>query len=406
MWLIAAAVSAVVAVLLAWPVPGGPLRPPAWTRRFAARRDRPVAGGRTRRRPQRGQCPAAARLRALEPELDRREPVGPRPRRAVVSRGSPVVLATSALRIERDLRRQRIAVGPASAGRRGRRASCSTIQEPLAYCLPGPCNPRIVITVLGNLSAIAPRRKLAAGPRPRARPCRGAARVGSSSPSWPGKSDAPLLAPARRATGGGRRVGRDCWPTTAAAEATSRLAVARAWPASAPARPPASAPPAPTRRASLATPTSVIARVRRLTMNSKCSLTRTSGIPVFRLRTKPFHSGSLLPSLALGSSCAGTPSAAAFRWIAPGIPDGGKTRWGRSPRGCLIKPKHRMKQLICGARHSGEAALVSVSQYRRPLYPRRSRDSFADGGRGGTGPVRRGPFTHRYTRQAHGKSAP
>jgi Zn-dependent protease with chaperone function len=258
MWLIAAAISGVVAVLLAWPVPEA-LCAAAWTKRSPR---------------------AAIALWQLVGLVGGLSAVGALllVGFAPLSRGWTVVnlsalvlaallfswltgvLATSAVRIERDLRRQRTAVDLLG------RAEANGVlvldhPEPLAYCLPGP-HPRIVITD-GVVAALPPDELAAVLAHERAHAEGRHELVIQPFVAW--QSALPFLAPARRATAAvGELV--EMLADDAAAEATSRLTVARALARVGAGRPPGvsrvgadSAGPA------AADQTSVLARVRRLT---------------------------------------------------------------------------------------------------------------------------------------------
>ncbi len=263
MWLIAAAACAVVAVLLAWPVPEA-LCDADWTRRapraaivlwqlvglvgglsaigalvllgFA-----PLGRGWT-----------AANLTALVLA-------------ALLFSWLIGVLAGSAVRIERDLRRQRAAVDLLG------RAEADGVRvldhpEPLAYCLPGP-HPRIVITD-GALAALPPDELAAVLAHERAHAVGRHELVIQPFVAW--QSALPFLPPARKATAAVAEL-VEMLADDAAAQATSRLAVARALARVGAGRPPGipgttgASEAATTTAAGGAAPTSVIARVRRLT---------------------------------------------------------------------------------------------------------------------------------------------
>src|SRR6185437_14860823 len=156
------------------------------------------------------------------------------------------VLATSAVRIERHLRRQRTVVDLLG------RAEADGVRvldhpEPLAYCLPGP-QPRIVITD-GVLAALPPEELAAVLAHERAHAKGRHELVIQPFVAW--QSALPFLAPARRAT----------------AEVTSRLTVARALARVGAGRPPGVTSPdrADGAVSDAAAPASVLARVRRLT---------------------------------------------------------------------------------------------------------------------------------------------
>jgi len=169
------------------------------------------------------------------------------------------VLATSALRIERDLRRQRTVVDLLG------RAEANGVlvldhPEPLAYCLPGP-HPRIVITD-GVVAALPPDELAAVLAHERAHAEGRHELVIQPFVAW--QSALPFLAPARRATAAVAEL-VEMLADDAAAEATSRLTVARALARVGAGRPPGVSPTARVDPAGAAEQTSVLARVRRLT---------------------------------------------------------------------------------------------------------------------------------------------
>jgi Zn-dependent protease with chaperone function len=260
MWLITAALSAVVAVLMAWPVPDA-LCSAAWTRRSPR---------------------AAIVVWQLVGLIGGLSAVGalllvgfaPLGRNWTMANLSGLVLgallfswltgvlATSAVRIERDLRRQRTAVD--LLGRAGADGVLVLDHpEPLAYCLPGP-QPRIVITD-GAVAALPPEELAAVLAHERAHAEGRHELVIQPFVAW--QSALPFLAPARRATAAVAEL-VEMLADDAAAQATSRLTVARALARVGAGRPPGLSPAradAPGAHEAAPTPTSVIARVRRLT---------------------------------------------------------------------------------------------------------------------------------------------
>ncbi len=260
MWLISAAGCAVLAVLLAWPVPEA-LCTAAWTKRSPR---------------------AAIVLWQLVGLVGGLSAVGALllVGFAPLSRGWTMlnlaalvlaallfswltgVLATSAVRIERDLRRQRTVVDLLG------RAEANGVlvldhPEPLAYCLPGP-HPRIVITD-GVVAALPPDELAAVLAHERAHAEGRHELVIQPFVAW--QSALPFLAPARRATAAVAEL-VEMLADDAAAEATSRLTVARALARVGAGRPPGVSPSANanlTGAAGAAEQTSVLARVRRLT---------------------------------------------------------------------------------------------------------------------------------------------
>lgn len=173
------------------------------------------------------------------------------------------VLATSAIRIERDLRRQRTVVDLLG------RAEADGVRvlehpEPMAYCLPGP-QPRIVITD-GVVAALPPEELAAVLAHERAHAEGRHEFVIQPFVAW--QSALPFLAPARRATAAVAEL-VEMLADDAAAAATSRLTVARALARVGAGRPPGVRSTSDGADPSLVgagtAPTSVIARVRRLT---------------------------------------------------------------------------------------------------------------------------------------------
>jgi Zn-dependent protease with chaperone function len=258
MWLIAAAACALVAVLLAWPVPDA-LCDARWTRRsprlaIVLWQLVGLVGGLS--------AVAALLLLGFAPLP---------PGWAGVNLVALVlaallfswlfgVLATSAARVERHLRRQRAVVDLLG------RAEADGVRvldhpEPLAYCLPGP-QPRIVITD-GVLAALPPDELAAVLAHERAHAKGRHELVIQPFVAW--QSALPFLAPARRATAAVAEL-VEMLADDAAAQATSRLTVARALARVGAGRPPGVG----TNDHSSATspnaaPASVLARVRRLT---------------------------------------------------------------------------------------------------------------------------------------------
>jgi Zn-dependent protease with chaperone function len=263
MWLISAAGCAVIAFLLAWPVP-----------------DALVAAEWTRRRPR-----AAIGLWQAVGLVGGMSAIG-----ALVLLGlAPLgrawdllnlaalvlaallfswlagVLATSAIRIERDLRRQRTAID-LLARREAGGLRVLEHPEPLAYCLPGP-HPRIVITD-GVIAALPPEELAAVLAHERAHAEGRHELVIQPFVAW--QSALPFLPPARRATAAVAEL-VEMLADDAAAAATSRLTVARALARVGAGRPPGNASPVGAPGKTGATggagtaPASLMARVRRLT---------------------------------------------------------------------------------------------------------------------------------------------
>jgi Zn-dependent protease with chaperone function len=257
MWLIAAAVSAVVAVLLAWPVPEA-LCAAAWTKRspraaIVLWQLVGLIGG----------LSAVSALLLLGFAPLGRDWAGVNLSALVLAAllfsWLTGVLATSAIRIERDLRRQRTAVDLlGKAGADG--VLVLDHPEPLAYCLPGP-HPRIVITH-GAVAALPPEELAAVLAHERAHAEGRHELVIQPFVAW--QSALPFLAPARRATAAVAEL-VEMLADDAAAEATSRLTVARALARVGAGRPPGISPASADPNDQHASPTSVIARVRRLT---------------------------------------------------------------------------------------------------------------------------------------------
>lgn len=264
MWLISAAACAVVAILLAWPVTEA-LAASVWTRR------RPRAaivlwqaigliGGTS--------AVGALVLLGLAPLSRQWDLVNLAALvlAALLFSWLTGVLATSAIRIERDLRRQRVAIDllarPEADGLR-----VLEHPEPLAYCLPGP-HPRIVITD-GVIAALPPEELAAVLAHERAHAQGRHELVIQPFVAW--QSALPFLAPARRATVAVAEL-VEMLADDAAAAATSRLTVARALARVGAGRPPGNAaaiggrgPGAAGGVDAAVAPASVIARVRRLT---------------------------------------------------------------------------------------------------------------------------------------------
>lgn len=132
------------------------------------------------------------------------------------------VLVTSAVRIERDLRRQRAAVDlltrPDPDGVR-----VLEHPEPIAYCVPG-AHPRIVVTA-GAIATLPPDELAALLAHERAHAQGRHELVIQPFVAW--QTALPFLAPARRATEAVAHL-VEMLADDAAAEATSRMAVARA----------------------------------------------------------------------------------------------------------------------------------------------------------------------------------
>jgi Zn-dependent protease with chaperone function len=261
MWLIAGAVCAVITVLLAWPVPEA-LCAASWPKRSPR---------------------AAIFLWQLVGLAGGLSAIGTLLLIGIACNAWPAVnitafvfagllfswlvgvLVISAFRAERDLRRQRTAVdllGRADADG----VLVLSHPEPLAYCLPGP-HPRIVITD-GALAALPPDELAAVLAHERAHAEGRHEFVIQPFVAW--QSALPFLAPARHATAAVAEL-VEMLADDAAAEATSRLTVARALARVGAGRPPGLAPAAqisegeqpPSEGA--ATTASVLARVRRLT---------------------------------------------------------------------------------------------------------------------------------------------
>ncbi|HEV2343907.1 MAG TPA: M56 family metallopeptidase [Actinocrinis sp.] len=260
MWLIAAAASAVTAVLLAWPVPEA-LCAANWTKRspraaIVLWQLVGLVGG----------LSAISTLLLLG--------IAPLGRDWTALNAIALVLAlllfswlvgvlaTSAVRIERDLRRQRAVVDLLG------RAEADGVRvldhpEPLAYCLPGP-HPRIVITD-GALAALPPDELAAVLAHERAHAAGRHELVIQPFVAW--QSALPFLPPARRATAAVAEL-VEMLADDAAARATSRRTVARALARVGAGRPPGMSD---AMSGSMAEAvggteqTSVIARVRRLT---------------------------------------------------------------------------------------------------------------------------------------------
>ena len=132
------------------------------------------------------------------------------------------VLVTSAVRIERGLRRQRAMVDlltrPEADGVR-----VLEHPEPVAYCVPG-AHPRIVVTA-GAIAALPPEELAALLAHERAHAQGRHELVIQPFVAW--QTALPFLAPARRATAAVAQL-VEMLADDAAAEATSKLAVARA----------------------------------------------------------------------------------------------------------------------------------------------------------------------------------
>lgn len=259
MWLIAAAACAVIAVLLAWPVPNA-LCTARWTRRsprtaIALWQLVGLVGG----------LSAISALLLVGFAPLRRDLAGINlialVLAALLFSWLFGVLATSAVRIERHLRRQRTVVDLLG------RAEADGVRvldhpEPLAYCLPGT-QPRIVITD-GVLAALPPEELAAVLAHERAHAKGRHELVIQPFVAW--QSALPFLAPARRVTAAVAEL-VEMLADDAAAEATSRLTVARALARVGAGRPPGvtTADRAGGAVSDAAAPASVLARVRRLT---------------------------------------------------------------------------------------------------------------------------------------------
>ncbi|HEY3868849.1 MAG TPA: M56 family metallopeptidase [Actinocrinis sp.] len=132
------------------------------------------------------------------------------------------VLAAGALKAQRDLRRQRVAVDLlAHPGANGLRVL--DYPEPLAYCLPGP-RPRIVITG-GAIAALPPDELTAVLAHERAHALGRHELVIQPFVAW--QRALPFLAPARQATAAVAEL-VEMLADDAAAKATSPRTVARA----------------------------------------------------------------------------------------------------------------------------------------------------------------------------------
>src|SRR5579859_8138902 len=220
MWLIAAAGCAIVAVLLAWPVTDA-LCGAAWTKRspraaIVLWQLVGLVGGLSAISallllgfaPLRGDWTAVNLIGLVLAALLFSWLVG--------------VLLSSAVRIERDLRRQRTMVDLLG------RAEADGVRvldhpDPLAFCLPGP-HPRIVITA-GALAALRPDELAAVLAHERAHADGRHELVIQPFVAW--QSALPFLPPARRATAAVAEL-VEMLADDAAAQATSRRAVARA----------------------------------------------------------------------------------------------------------------------------------------------------------------------------------
>jgi Zn-dependent protease with chaperone function len=265
MWLIAAAGCAVVAVLLAWPVTDA-LCGAAWTKRspraaIVLWQLVGLIGGLS--------AVSALLLLGFAPLNGDWTAVNlvALVLAALLFSWLAGVLLSSAIRIERDLRRQRTMVDLLG------RAEADGVRvldhpDPLAFCLPGP-HPRIVITA-GALAALRPDELAAVLAHERAHAAGRHELVIQPFVAW--QSALPFLPPARRAVAAVAEL-VEMLADDAAAQATSRLAVARALARVGAGRPPGvpgfgasnASGAASTNADSDAASTSVIARVRRLT---------------------------------------------------------------------------------------------------------------------------------------------
>ncbi|HEV2639785.1 MAG TPA: M56 family metallopeptidase [Actinocrinis sp.] len=220
MYLVLAGVLALVAVLLAWPVPLA-LAGARWT----AARPRAAVGLWQAI----GLCGGFSAIGALL--LAGFAPLGPDwsmanlaalVLAALLFSWLAGVLVTSAVRIERDLRRQRAAVDlltrPEADG-----VLVLEHPEPVAYCVPGP-QPRIVVTA-GAIAALPPDELAALLAHERAHAQGRHELVIQPFVAW--QTALPFLAPARRATAAVAEL-VEMLADDAAARATSRMAVVRA----------------------------------------------------------------------------------------------------------------------------------------------------------------------------------
>jgi Zn-dependent protease with chaperone function len=272
-WLLASTGCALLAVLLAWPVPQS-LAGAAWTRRHPRSaivlwQVVELIGGMS--------AVASLLLVGLAP-IDDRHPVafGIGAVNALFLLLAALlfawlvgVLAAGALNAQRDLRRQRVAVDLlAHPGANGLRVL--DYPEPLAYCLPGP-RPRIVITD-GAIAALPPDELAAVLAHERAHALGRHELVIQPFVAW--QRALPFLAPARQATAAVAEL-VEMLADDAAAKATSPRTVARALARVGSGRPPGGGN-APGRRTGGGVPApdqavagtpevrSVLARVRRL----------------------------------------------------------------------------------------------------------------------------------------------
>lgn len=271
-WLLASTGCALLAVLLAWPVPQS-LAGAAWPRRhprsaIALWQVVELIGGMS--------AVASLLLVGLAPD---RHPVafGIGAVNALFLLLAALlfawlvgVLAAGALNAQRDLRRQRVAVDLlAHPGANGLRVL--DYPEPLAYCLPGP-RPRIVITD-GAIAALPPDELAAVLAHERAHALGRHELVIQPFVAW--QRALPFLAPARQATAAVAEL-VEMLADDAAAKATSPRTVARALARVGSGRPPGGGGNAPGRRTGGGVPApdqavggttevrSVLARVRRL----------------------------------------------------------------------------------------------------------------------------------------------
>lgn len=224
-WLFASAGCALAAVLLAWPAPLA-LSAARWTRLrprlgIALWQAVGLVGGLA--------AVCALLLIGLAPLGGHPSADGVGPVNAVFLVASALlfawlagVFAAGAVRAQRDLRRQRLAVDLlAQAGADGLRVL--DYPEPLAYCLPGP-RPRIVITG-GTIAALPPDELAAVLAHERAHAEGRHELVIQPFVAW--QRALPFLAPARKATAAVAEL-VELVADDAAAEATSPRAVARA----------------------------------------------------------------------------------------------------------------------------------------------------------------------------------
>lgn len=224
-WLLASAGCALLAALLAWPAPQA-LAGAQWTRRqprcaIALWQAVGLVGGIS--------AVASLLLVGLAPIDQRPVALGLGAVNAIALLLAALlfawlvgVLAAGALKAQRDLRRQRLAVDLlAHPGANGLRVL--DYPEPLAYCLPGP-RPRIVITD-GAIAALPPDELAAVLAHERAHALGRHELVIQPFVAW--QRALPFLAPARQATAAVAEL-VEMLADDAAAKATSPRTVARA----------------------------------------------------------------------------------------------------------------------------------------------------------------------------------